>query len=324
MHVLAVDRPQPALRGHQPPHELGPEPSLPRRWGVVEEVTPHGVGVDVGPDEGVGGVEQAPHGREVAAAQLVVEEGVEGALRRSQPHRVGQDAGDGLAHQRPAVPGVELELRRDREDAQLGLADVPVVFSLAFIGLFLAFALRRLWGLVIATFDAGRGADRPRLGHVALVRPYRSWRPLVAVWWRDPTPGDHLPPPDAVYRADEEAADAMRSDSSTVLVHRAWVDTGFKPRWIAGERGVVIPHRRALLGRWHVRMLTKRAAIADLVELHRAAPSLSPISSARSGPHSGRRHRLVPMVAWRMLAIPVAITMPFLAGPGGEPVRQLR
>ena len=209
-------------------------------------------------------------------------------------------------------------------DAQFGLVGVPLVFAPLFVVLFLGFALRRLWGVVIATFDAGRGVDRPRHGYVALVRPYRSWRPLAAVWWRDPTRGERLARADAVYRADEEAADEMHADASEVVVHRAWVDTGFKPRWIAADRGVVIPHRRALVGRWHVRILTNRATIADVVELHHAAPVPPVPSSFDRRDRRDRPHRLAPMVAWRTLAIPVSIAIPFLAGPGGETVRQLR
>ena len=36
----------------------------------------------------------------------------------------------------------------------------------------------------------------------------------------------------------------------------AWVDTGprrrSKPRWIAANAGIALPHRRALLGRWYL------------------------------------------------------------------------
>jgi hypothetical protein len=44
-----------------------------------------------------------------------------------------------------------------------------------------------------------------------------------------------------------------------VVVHEAWVDTGprrwSKPRWVAADAGVAVPHRRAVLGRWYLSSL---------------------------------------------------------------------
>ena len=255
---------------------------------------------------------------EIEAAEVVFEGEHEGhailwAFERSE------DSGWEVGDQRTAHLD---EDGRVHLDEQLGLAGIPVAFAALFPLIFLGFALRRLWGVVVAAFDAGRGTDQPRLGYVALVRPYRSWRPLVAVWWQQPTTDGDLTRPDAVYRADDDAATDLSSTASAVIVHRAWVDTGWKPRWIAAEEGVVVPHRRALLGPWHFRLLTRDAEVGDLVELHHSAPT-----SAMSV-HIERRghpHRFVPMVAWRLLAAPVGLLLPLLDGPGGEmAARQLR
>jgi hypothetical protein len=64
-----------------------------------------------------------------------------------------------------------------------------------------------------------------------------------------------LPKPEHVYRCDDERA-ALECHQGSVVVHEAWVDTGprrrSKPRWIAADAGIALPHRRALLGRWYL------------------------------------------------------------------------
>ncbi len=48
----------------------------------------------------------------------------------------------------------------------------------------------------------------------------------------------------------------MECHQGSVVVHEAWVDTGprprSKPRWIAADAGIAVPHRRAVLGRWYL------------------------------------------------------------------------
>jgi len=212
---------------------------------------------------------------------------------------------------------------RVHHDRQLGLAGVPLLFPAVLVGGFGAFALRRLWGLLVAVADARRIDDEPRLGHVAAVLPYRQWRPLVAVWWDDPTRHDRLPTPDVAYRADDETGEELVSTQTHPSVHQAWVDTGSwwgaKPRWIGADAGVLVAHRRALLGRWQAKLLLRRGEVGQVVPLRHGPPTVPPLVDDAPAV----RHTLAPMVAWRLLLIPISIVAALASGPGGEVVRRL-
>ncbi|MBW3613942.1 MAG: hypothetical protein KY439_01350 [Actinobacteria bacterium] len=77
---------------------------------------------------------------------------------------------------------------RVHEDQQFGLAGVPLLMPVVFVLGFATFAARRLWGLVIASWDVSNHNQRPRLGYAALIDDPapRTVRPLLAVWERDP------------------------------------------------------------------------------------------------------------------------------------------
>jgi len=120
-----------------------------------------------------------------------------------------------------------------------------VLITLLFVG-------RRLLGIVIALWDLRTGRDRPRRGYVALIEnPLpKTWRPLVLIWWDDPTDGEKAPFPDVTFLADDVTGEHLKSGVQ-MRVLEAEVDTGrfswMKPRWIAVTGGVLVPHRRALL-----------------------------------------------------------------------------
>ena len=60
-------------------------------------------------------------------------------------------------------------------------------------------------------------------------------------------------------------------------MHEAWVDSGSrpssKPRWVAADAGVVLPHRRALLGRWYLSSLIGGDRPGPPAALTRPAPN---------------------------------------------------
>ena len=84
-------------------------------------------------------------------------------------------------------------------------------------------------------------------------------RPLLGIWSEPPVVrGGRVPTPERVYRCDEEL-DALQCFQGSVVVHEAWVDTGSrpasKPRWVAADAGIALPHRRAVFGRWYMASL---------------------------------------------------------------------
>ncbi len=169
------------------------------------------------------------------------------------------------------------------------------------------------------------GNEPPRLAYAAIIDDPapKTWRPLVAVWVRDPTADGRLAKPDTVYRADDETGEDLQCPASRLVVRRAWVDTGMweqsKPRWIGVEDGVVVPHRRALLGRWYVRAITRRSQVEPVVELRHGPPSpellFAPATQTRRS-----RHRLPAIVAWRLLAVVGGVALAFFLDHGGERV----
>ena len=87
-------------------------------------------------------------------------------------------------------------------------------------------------------------------------------RPLLGIWSHPPVVrGGRMQEPEQVYRCADEH-DALECHQGSVVVHEAWVDTGprpkSKPRWIAADAGIALPHRRALvLGRWYMSSLIR-------------------------------------------------------------------
>jgi hypothetical protein len=214
---------------------------------------------------------------------------------------------------------------RVHSDQQLGFAGIPVALTGLFISIFAAFAVRRLWGLWIALWDVRNGADEPRLGFGAVIDDPapRTWRPLLAVWEHDPTGGERLARPDAVYRADDETSADLQCPSSSVVVRQAWIDTGLwqkaKPRWVGFEDGVAVPHRRVMFGRWYVRTVTKKSEVEAVVPLRHGPPQplISPVETS-SGGRRRSRHRLPSMIAWRLVIAVVAIPLPFIDADRGS------
>ena len=210
-------------------------------------------------------------------------------------------------------------------DQQFGLAGIPVVMPLFLVGTFVVFAVRRLWGLVVAAWDVRNGGDEPRLGYAAVIDDPapKAYRPLVAVWWDPPSRAPRLAKPDAVYRADGETSEDLESEPTDVVVRRAWIDTGpwagSKPRWIGFEDGVAVPHRRAVFGRGYVHVVTKRSERGDVVELRHGPPE--PFRQAAPPDRDRPRHALVGMVAWRLPLGLVSIALAFTQDRSGFTVR---
>ena len=125
-------------------------------------------------------------------------------------------------------------------------------------GLAFIWVLRRRWATWLALRDFTKAATSPRRAFVVLLHDPapRMIRPLLGVRSAAPMLRDgRLPMPEHVYRCDDERA-ALECRQGSVVVHEAWVDTGprrrSKPRWIAADAGIALPHRRALLGRWYL------------------------------------------------------------------------
>lgn len=208
-------------------------------------------------------------------------------------------------------------------DQQFGLAGIPLLMPGLLVGVFSLFAVRRLWGIAVAWWDVRNDQDRPRLGYAAVIDDPapKTWRPLLAVWELDPTTQQRLAKPDAVYRADDETGADLQCPPASVVVRRAWIDTGIwsrsKPRWVGFEDGVAVPHRRSLFGRWYVHVVTRRASVARVVALHHGPPA--PGLTATAIPPWAPRHRLGGMIAWRMLAAVLGIVLAFTADQPGQP-----
>ena len=114
----------------------------------------------------------------------------------------------------------------------------------------------------MALRDFRKASTPPRCAYVVLLNDVnpRAIRPLLAIWSTRPAAGERLPKPDRVYRCDDDLED-LKSYAGDVVVHEAWIDTGSrsssKPRWIAADGGIAVPHRKAVLGRWYFSMLTR-------------------------------------------------------------------
>jgi hypothetical protein len=145
--------------------------------------------------------------------------------------------------------------------AACGLLDAPDHVTIVVVlagGLAFLWVLRRLWAAWLALRDFTKAATSPRRAFVVLLHDPapRTIRPLLGIWSDAPVLRDgRLPKPERVYRCDEEL-DALECHQGSVVVHEAWVDTGprrsAKPRWVAADAGIALPHRRAILGAWYM------------------------------------------------------------------------
>ena len=147
--------------------------------------------------------------------------------------------------------------------AAIVIRDVAVPSIIGAFGIaFVLWSLRLRWGVHLARRDFRRAATPPVRSHVVLLHDPnpRAVRPLLGIWDTEPEPGSPLSKPTRVFRCDDEL-EALESLAGNVVVHEAWVDTGHrsaaKPRWVAADGGVAVVHRRALFGRWYMRMLLR-------------------------------------------------------------------
>jgi hypothetical protein len=145
--------------------------------------------------------------------------------------------------------------------AAFGVLDAPIHVTIVVVltgGLAFIWVLRRLWAAWFALRDFMKAATAPQRAFVVLLHDPapRTIRPLLGIWSDAPVLRDgRLPKPERVYRCDEEL-DALECHQGSVVVHEAWVDTGprrsAKPRWVAADAGIALPHRRAILGAWYM------------------------------------------------------------------------
>ncbi|MEV0288516.1 hypothetical protein AB0H36_30730 [Kribbella sp. NPDC050820] len=139
--------------------------------------------------------------------------------------------------------------------------DLPPVVTITAVVVGLSaslWVLRRLTASWLALRSFTKAKSAPRRAFVILLNDPapKMLRPLLAVWSVPPALRDgRMPKPEQVYRCDEER-DALLSFPGDAVVHEAWISTGrrrrSKPRWVAADAGVALPHRRALFGRWYV------------------------------------------------------------------------
>lgn len=191
-------------------------------------------------------------------------------------------------------------------------------FGVAFMGAAAClWVARRTVGAWLALRDFRRAASPPRRAYAVLLHDPtpRMIRPLLGIWAEEPVSGPgRLPTPDRVYRCDDER-DALRCWQGEVVVHEAWVDTGkresSKPRWVAADAGVALPHRRALFGRWFMSSLIGAERPESARALTVPAPSPSAETTNQEVPDVGS---FPVKVAWRLAGlIAVALLFAFAA-----------
>ena len=181
----------------------------------------------------------------------------------------------------------------------------------------LAWVSRRLIGLWRALRDFERAVTEPRRAHVLLLRDPnpRVTRPLLGVWNEEPTHVEgRLPPAEAVYRCDARR-DALLSTQGGLVVHEAWLDTGpgahARPRWVAADAGIALPHRQATLGRRYLASIVAAERPARPRPLTMPAPhptmEIAPGTAARAvtdaTPETGR---WIWLFAWRLAGLVLA------------------
>ena len=182
-------------------------------------------------------------------------------------------------------------------------APEAATFGVVFMGgCALLWLPRRMVGAWLAKRDFERAATEPRRAYVVLLHDPtpQMMRPLLGVWSEEPVVAEgRFPRPERVYRCDDEV-DVLECYPGSVVVHEAWVDTGkragSKPRWVAADSGVALPHRRALLGRW---------SMSNHIRHERPEPAI-PLTMPAPGPRSEAITEVNPdlgsfpvKVAWR-------------------------
>jgi len=173
----------------------------------------------------------------------------------------------------------------------------------AVIGVAVAlWSARQVAGLTIAKRDFERQDSPPRRAFVVLMHDPnpRAVRPLLAVWEERPAAGERLPKPRSVWRCDDEL-DELESSPGHIEVHEAWLDTGrrswSKPRWVRGDEGIAVPHRRSLFGRWYVNTSLRR----DRPEEARPLTIEDPHRLPATGEELELGGSLMGSVAWRLV-----------------------
>jgi hypothetical protein len=200
-------------------------------------------------------------------------------------------------------------------------ASTPQVLGVVLVGVAaLLWVARRLVGGWLAVRDFENAATEPRRAYVVLLddpNP-RVTRPLLGVWNEEPlASGGRIPPPQAVYRCDEDR-DALLSIQGGAVVHEAWLDTGASershPRWVAADAGIALPHRRAVMGRWYLASLigAERPARARTLTMPAPNPTRENETGAianvisQETPGTGHWARLF---AWRLVILAIVAAL---------------
>jgi hypothetical protein len=118
-----------------------------------------------------------------------------------------------------------------------------------------------------------------------------------------------MPAPERVYRCDDEQDD-LECFQGDVVVHEAWVDTGSrptsKPRWVAADAGLAVPHRRAVLGRWYLSALIR----AERPGRPEPLTSRPPHPSDEVMVEAGRADKsFLAVLGWRVLGLAAAAAL---------------
>ena len=125
-----------------------------------------------------------------------------------------------------------------------------IVLGVAFFGVLpMIWVPRRLCGVWLARRAVAGAATPPRRAFVVLLDHSAALRPTLGIWSTPPVAGGgRIPPPEQVYLCCDQR-DALLCTGATV-VYEAWVGTGArrtsKPRWVAADAGIAVPHRRTL------------------------------------------------------------------------------
>lgn len=190
-------------------------------------------------------------------------------------------------------------------------------FVWLFVIAILLFVARRVIGIIVALWDLRTGRDQPRRGYAALIEnPIpRTWRPLIVIWWKDPTATEKAPFPDLPLLADDVTGGDLLSEGAMKTME-ADVDQGrmrwMKPRWVAVKGGVLVPHRRALLAGALSMTQTRGRTTEQPVRLSSSG------GAGELGPNSADRwsDRLPAMVLIRVAAVAALAAMSFVIAQG--------
>ena len=150
--------------------------------------------------------------------------------------------------------------------------------------------------------DFRKASTPPRCAYVVLLEDAnpRAIRPLLAIWATKPAVGERLQAgPRLPLRRRTEDLEL----TADVVVREAWIDTGShpssKPRWIAADAGIAVPHRRAILGRWYVSMLTRHDRPASPKPVIIGAPTPAAVTVVDREPLEGSLAEL----GWRCVVL---------------------